>query len=279
MNAFVLIHFGNNIKYLELELYFIIMLKKNTNNDIIYLYSLSDTPKSFIKIIKQYCDKIYGYDDSNLTYDIKNYNSYYTHFNTLRTCNFIFAYKLTNYKKICIIESDMIIMNNIDEIFNLKCPAILYYQQPINKYNENNKIVINKKDIIKECENGSPINGGLILFKPSKTKFQEYKENLKLIIENKCKYPNESLFIYTNPTFYNLPIKYNLSHYQVNNINIPEPIYIYHFNETQWKYLDIIKDNWIDKLKKEKLKKVITMFKTKYYDIYKDEINKLLLSN
>ena len=30
MNAFVLIHFGDKLKYLELEIYTVIMLRKNT---------------------------------------------------------------------------------------------------------------------------------------------------------------------------------------------------------------------------------------------------------
>ena len=36
--AYVLVHFGSNPKYLELELYFIKMLQLNTIYDILYLY-------------------------------------------------------------------------------------------------------------------------------------------------------------------------------------------------------------------------------------------------
>lgn len=53
MYAFCLIHFGNKPKYLELEIYTIIMLKKNTKYDIVYLYSINDTPNNFINIIKK----------------------------------------------------------------------------------------------------------------------------------------------------------------------------------------------------------------------------------
>ena len=44
MYAFSLIHFGDKLKYLELEIYLVIMLRKHTKYDIIYLYSINDTP-------------------------------------------------------------------------------------------------------------------------------------------------------------------------------------------------------------------------------------------
>ena len=50
-NAFAIIHFGKNPVYLELELYFFKMLRQYTNNDILYLYSLNDTPKSFVDAV------------------------------------------------------------------------------------------------------------------------------------------------------------------------------------------------------------------------------------
>ena len=51
MNAFVINHFGNNIKYLRYEIYFLYMLRNNTKNDIVYLYSINDTPNKYIEII------------------------------------------------------------------------------------------------------------------------------------------------------------------------------------------------------------------------------------
>lgn len=86
--AFVMVHFGDKPKYLELEIYLSIMLRKNSKNDIIYLYSITDTPKLFINIMKKYCTHVIPYDDNNITYNIKNFTSIYQHFNTLRTCNF-----------------------------------------------------------------------------------------------------------------------------------------------------------------------------------------------
>jgi alpha-N-acetylglucosamine transferase len=276
MNAFVLIHFGSNIKYLELELYFLNMLKKNTNNDIIYLYSINDTPYTFINIIKTNYSfvKIISYNDNNITYNITNFNSYYKHFNTLRTCNFIFAYTLIEYDKICIIESDMVIMSNIDEIFQLKTPSILYYNSD-SKIDKIYRIKVKSDNIIKTCSTGSKVNGGVILFKPSIKKFNRLIENMSIIIENECKYPNESLFLYTFNKFYNLPIRYNCSHYKLNLLNDKINVLIYHFNETEYKPLNIIKDNYIHKVKKNKIH-IIKYFKKKYYDKYYQKINKLL---
>jgi len=277
--AFCIIHFGNNIKYLEYEIYTILMLKKNTKYDIIYLYSVNDTPPEFVNIIESFDVKTEKYNDLNITYNIKNFNSIYEHFNTLRTCNYLFALKLINYKKICIIESDMVIMNNIDNIFNLNCPTILYYPDK-DRIKENNKINKNNEELLVSSVNGGVVNGGVLLFKPSLYYYKKTIKNLKFIIEKNCKYPNESLFLYSMKNIYNLPIKYNLSHYYIDQYtNIKDEIIIYHFNSTTFKPLDIIKDNYIDKNKKKDRKTIVIFFKKNYYDVYekivKNKMNEL----
>jgi len=245
-NAFVIIHFGNNPKYLELEIYFLEMLKMNTKHDIIYMYSITDTPKEYVKIIESISVKTVPYDDNNITYNIKNFSSIYTAFNTLRTCNFLFAYKLVEYDKICIVESDMVITQNIDSIFELNYPAILYYNKNISKQNENELIEINKKEIIEDCNKASIFNGGVLLFTPSIKIYHKFVKNIKIIIQNNCMYPNETLFSYTSKKLYNLPIKYNFSHYFLNKSKYKlDNIYIFHFNSSIYKPLDIIKDNYI----------------------------------
>lgn len=272
--AFCIIHFGNNKKYLEYEIYTILMLKKNTQYDIVYLYSINDTPIEFVKIIKSLNVSVKSYNDKNITYDIKKFNSHYKHFNTLRTCNYIFALKLINYKKICIIESDMIIMNNIDNIFNLNFPSILYYLDKEN-IEENNKINKPNEELFKSSIVKSFVNGGVLLFKPSLHIFKKSITNLKLIIDSNCIFPNESLFLYTMKNLYNLPIKYNLSQYYIDKfIHIKKDIIIYHFNNSIYKPLDIIKDNYINKDKKKIRKDIILFFKKNYYDIYKDFVEK-----
>lgn len=276
-NAFVIIHFGNNPKYLELEVYFLEMLKLNTKHDIIYMYSITDTPKEYVKIIESIFIKTIPYDDNNITFNIKNFSSTYMSFNTLRTCNFLFAYKLIEYDKICIVESDMVISQNIDSIFDLKSPAILYYNKIISQQNKNELIKINKEEIIHDCNDKSNFNGGVLLFKPSIEMYNKFIINIKLVIKNNCKYPNETLFAYTLEYIYNLPIKYNFSHYFLNyNKYKLDNVYIYHFNSTTYKPLDIIKDNYIDKEKNYKKKLIVEYFKKNIYDKNYKNINKLM---
>jgi hypothetical protein len=280
-NAFVIIHFGNNIKYLELELYFIINLKKFTKYEILYMYSINDTPIEYIKIIEKLNILCIKYDDANITYNIKNFSSQYARFNTLRTCNFIFAYNLIKYNKICIIECDMIITKNIDNIFDLNFPSILYYNEDMTKHDENYLLEKKtKKSILDLCTNKSEYNGGVLLIKPSIQMFNLYKKNIKMIINNNCIFPNETLFIYTNSKkIYNLPIMYNKSKYYLKRYSKYNSIfinYIYHFN-SEYKHLDLIKDNYLDNVD-DFQKNLLLYFKKNIYDINFKKVNKLLNS-
>lgn len=280
MYAFVLIHFGDNPKYLELEIYTIMMLKKNTKYDIIYLYSINDTPKYFIEIMSKLCTKVMEFDDKGITYDIKNFTSLYKHFNTLRTCDFLFAYKLISYKKVCIIESDMIILKNIDEIFNLNTPSVLTFYNE-NKILENYKINIDINKNLEKCSKVSHINGGVILIKPSIEKYNILLKNIKKIITNNCIYPNETLFLISNKTIYNLPYKYNGIQFNLNkyskkfNLDIKEYVSIIHMNAKEFKHIDIIRDNWLNKLKKSNNnKKILYNFILFFKNNYFDKLNK-----
>lgn len=272
--AYVLVHFGSNPKYLELELYFIKMLQLNTNHDIVYMYSYHDTPQEFIKIIKKFKVRTISYDDRNITFDIKNFTSKYISFNTLRTCNFLFASKLTEYKKICMVESDLVLTQNIDSIFNLHEPAILYYYyKNKKKQNENNEIILDKNNLLSHCSEKSNFNGGVLLFTPSHKLYRTFIKNIALIIKHKCKYPNELLFAYSFSKIYNLPIQYNFSHYFLHKDYYIKTIYIYHFNETIYKPLTIIKDNYMNKEKDQKKKNILLYFKKTIYDIYHEYID------
>jgi hypothetical protein len=299
MYAFTLIHFGNNKKYLELELYFLINLKKYTKHDIIYLYSLNDTPPSFINIIQNYCTYTIPYDDNNITYNVQ-FNSAYPHFNLLRICNFIFAYKLVQYKKICTIESDMIIVKNIDDIFNLKTPALLINGRASLKNNyfvldnkntifEKEKLIINNYKLTKKDIDFNKLdtNGGIFVFKPSIKKFELYIKNLKIIIENNYTYPNETLFLHSNKKIYNVPYQFNVNakEYDIkNNIkkyniyNIKKYINLLHFKVTTYKHIDIIRDKYLEQIKTEKpiLYYFLKKYKKKYYDKYNKLITKIL---
>ena len=289
-NAFVLIHFGNDLKLFEYELYFLKNLKMNTTQDIVYMYSVSDTPDIFVTEVNKIVTKSIGYDDSSTTLNAVAQS--HIQFSTIRTCNFIHAYTLTEYDKICIVESDLIITKNIDSIFSLNTPSVSYFfnsglTKVFNpKMLANNAVFKDPKWILTYCKTDSIINNGVIVDKPSLAMFETYKTNLEVVIHSKCKYPNEILFSYSNPNFYNLPNKYNLLHYNLTpqrlknmNLNLKD-VCIVHFNETKHKYLDIIKEDWIENMgntEHNRNKQMFIMdFKTKVYDINKTEIDKIL---
>ena len=277
--SFVIIHFGNNIKYLEYELYFLMNLSEFTKYDICYLYSIQDTPIDFVEKIKKLNINIktIPYNDKGVSYNIENtFKSSYTHFNTLRTCNFIYAYLLTQYKKVCILESDMVILKNIDHIFKLKCPSVFYTMNKIksNEDNKNNLIILNQKKMIDNCYKGTPINGGVFLIKPNKEEFKKLKIKIKQVIKNNCIYPNETLIVAYIKPLYNMPIKYNFSHYYFDDFNKFQDIYILHYNQSKYKPIDIIKNNYIQK--KGIKKKIISVYKKSIYDKFYNKIKNIL---
>ena len=290
--AFAIIHFGKNPIYLELELYFFKMLRQYTKHDIIYLYSVNDTPQSFVDAVIPFVTEAVPYDDKGYTFDV-TFKSGYTNFNTLRTCNFIFAYTLDKYDSVCIIESDMVIMRDIDSIFSLRSPAVLTYYIGDRRVKFNDEVRNNPSEVIAKCKDMGRINGGVMLIKPSQKLFETYKSKIHDVIENECKYPNETLFEYVNNSYYNLPIQYNLSHYHAKPYRLqnygltPRDINIYHFNETKYKHIDIIKnpldengDNWLDIIQKDKKYEVkqlpILHYKNTVYDKYQPEISEIM---
>lgn len=265
--AYVTIHFGSNPVYLELELYFFYMLRKYTKHDIIYMYSSNDTPQSFADAVDKLVmpsgqpvvTKVIPFDDTGITYNV-NFKSGYSNFNTLRTCDFIFAYTLTQYQKLCIIESDMVLMRSIDSIFNLRAPAILTYHQQPRRYNSHDRFTNDPPVVLQACRDMGRLNGGVMIIEPSMDLFEKYKNSIPIIAKNNCKYPNESLFEYVNQVHYNLPVQYNLSHYHTRHLEKygmqPQDVAVYHFNETKYKHLDMLKtpmdeegNNWLEIIK------------------------------
>ena len=290
--AFATIHFGNNPVYLELELYFFKMLRNHTRNDIIYLYSVNDTPSSFVEAVRPFVTDVVSYDDSQITYDV-DFASGYSNFNTLRTCNFMFAYKLEKYDKVCIIESDMVIMKNLDSIFKLKAPAVLTYYIGDKNLSYHDRIDNRPSDVLQKCKESGRLNGGVMIIRPSMRLFEKCREFLLDVVKQNCKYPNETLFEYVNSTYYNLPIQYNLSHYLTKQYQLDkyglktDDILVYHFNETKFKHIDIIKNpiddagnNWIDIIQRDKkyeIKKFPIMhYKTTVYDRYRKLIEPIM---
>ena len=286
--AFAVIHFGSNPVYLELELYFFRMLRQYTTQDIIYLYSATDTPESFVEAVRPMVTEAIPFDDRKITFDV-DFASGYANFNTLRTCNFIFAYKLIQYDLVCIIESDMVIMKPIDDIFDLRAPAVLTYYNGNAMINSNYEIKINPTKALIKCKQRGRLNGGVMLIKPSKTMFDTYKKKIAEEVKRSAIYPNETLFEHVNPVYYNMPIRYNFSHF-LTKYDIgreygmkPEDIYVFHFNETKFKHIDVIKNpidesgkNWLQDMNVVK-RTPIMHYKTSIYDRYNPEINPTMM--
>ena len=293
--AYATVHFGSNPVYLELEMYFFRMLRQYTEHDIIYLYSVNDTPESFVDAIRPLVTQVVPYDDRKITFDV-SFKSGYANFNTLRTCNFIFAYTLTQYDTVCIIESDMVIMKPLDSIFKLNAPAIVTYHMGNRKLKNNDERVMNDpRTVLAECKNMGRLNGGVMLIHPSMHLFNKYVSKIQDVVQHECKYPNETLFEYVNDFHYNLPIQYNLTHYSAKadklakfGLNLSD-IYVYHFNETKYKHLDIIKNpldetgnNWLDIIQsneKYEIKKFPIMhYKVTIFDKHHPEVKMTLES-
>jgi len=286
-NAYVIIHFGSNPKYFELELYFCMMLRKYTKNNIIYMYSVLDTPASFAREISPYVYKTVGFNDSGITHNV-DFKSHYTAFNVLRTCDFIFAYTLTEYEKICIVESDLVIMSSeIDDVFNQKMPAIVCYRCGEDSNIARNLLYTsNKEEVLRDCIEKSGMNGGVMVFEPSEAKFREYLNAIPIIAGTGCKYPNEALFEYVNSRFYNLPVRFNLSHYHTLRLRkydmdpTGKEIVVFHFNETALKQTDIAKGQWLEENRdnpKYRIKRIpLLHFKTSVYEPYHEEVDTIL---
>ena len=290
-NAFAIVHFGSNPVYLELELYFFKMLRKYTKHDILYLYSVNDTPPSFVDAVRPLVDEVIPYDDKGITYDVK-FESGYASFNTLRTCNFIFAYTLDKYDKVCIIESDMVIMGNIDSVFKLESPAVLTYYLGPQRLTTNAKVENEPEDAIAKCNEMGRTNGGVMLIEPSVRMFETYVEKIPDVVKHTCKYPNETLFEYVNNSYFNMPIQYNLSHFLAKPHIIAkygltaDEILVFHFNETKFKHIDIIKNpvdesgiNWLENAdpKYAIKRRAVLHYKDTVYDKH-PEIGKTILN-
>jgi hypothetical protein len=128
-----------------------------------------------------------------------------------------------------------------------------------------------------------------MLIKPSEALFEIYKKKIVEVVKRECKYPNETLFEYVNNVYYNLPIKYNFSHFLAKfdikkDYGLTEDdIFVFHFNETKFKHIDIIKNpidetgkNWLQDMNVVKRTPVLH-YKTTIFDRYHPEINSTIM--
>jgi hypothetical protein len=145
-----------------------------------------------------------------------------------------------------------------------------------------------------KCRDMGRVNGGVMVINPSPRLFAEYKAKIVDVVQRNCKYPNETLFEYVNNDYFNLPVQYNLSHYHAQPTRLqsyqldPGDIFVYHFNETDYKHIDIIKnpidekgDNWlelIDRQPKYVIRKLpILHYKRSVFDRYRMVIEPLMI--
>ena len=136
-------------------------------------------------------------------------------------------------------------------------------------------------------------NGGVMLIEPSMRLFETYKDKIQDVVKHTCKYPNETLFEYVNHSYFNMPIQYNLSHFLAKPHIVAkygltkDEILVFHFNETKFKHIDIIKNpvddsgiNWLENPDpKYAIKKMAVLhYKDTVYDKNRKMISKLLLT-
>jgi hypothetical protein len=249
--AFVVPHFGTNPEYLELAMYFVLNLRMHTKCDIVWMYSTYDTPAIFVETMTPLVTSVYGYNDDGLLVNIPNpHIGKYASFSILRACNFMFAFLLSNYAKVCIIESDIIITGNM---FKLHTPAIVTYrshrkpgEKPLLPTDNGMRHHLKARLAELADTNASDLNGGVILITPAPEQYIKCRNAAQVIIDMRFAYPNECLFQYVFNDHYNLPIIYNLSHYYAKttdkmfNTKLSK-VRAVHFNETSYKPISILK--------------------------------------
>ena len=77
--------------------------------------------------------------------------------------------------------------------------------------------------------------------------------------------------------FYNLPMRYNFSHYHFKKYKLNTPIYVCHFNESVYKPVDYIRDNYIQELnEKPEKKEFVLYFKKHYYEPLHEDVDKVM---
>lgn len=273
--AYVLFHYGNSIKDLELEIYLLLYLKKITNHDLIYFYSISDTPSDYITTIFPLVTQAIGYTDIITANNQFRTNKKYDNYDIFRRCNYIHAYQLIDYNKVCIIENNLLPMGSMDSIFKLNAPAIQCHTIAPTQVNHN--VRPSSAATIREDE----MDGGVLLLQPN---INTYKKCLELLspefFDKNKEYAREHLFKISEPNFYNLPIKYNFSHLFLKHISqYPikiEDVLAFHFNNTRYDHLTIIKDNWKELRELNEKRVPVMHYKENVYSAYKLVANSYL---
>lgn len=120
----------------------------------------------------------------------------------------LFLFKLTQYKKIIILDLDMFILHNMDHLFDLPAPAAKYRDRRI-KLKTGEKIPSNLIKI-KDGRVFNGINAGLMLLEPSEKEFNEIFRELETELPYKLKSPEQDYLSYRyRNKWTNIDARYN----------------------------------------------------------------------
>jgi hypothetical protein len=196
--AYVVIHFGTAPKYFEMELMLLYnLMHHRAAYPIVYLYA-NDTPREFFETFQRVggdAVELQSYDDDYIKacVDESPTETYAKRLSAARTCGIAHALTLTKYSKVCIVESDIVFIRPIDDIFWLCAPSIVVYKE--------------ERDEVYGPTNN--VNGGVMLLAPDADEF----ERVKALTEqaHADPYPSERLYKLAYPRYYEspLPRKYN----------------------------------------------------------------------
>ena len=186
-NKYAFVIYFNDKKNLSFYLVFAKSLKLvHTKADIIIMIS-SEVDEDIINLLRTYFSKIIKVD---IHYD--KFNNYFTRFKCL---NF------TEYKKIVLVNDNIIFIRNVDSLFSLKTPACTLIKNNIDnskkvdinnlkKYckNKNHNKLIDHN--LEELKNFNMLD--ILIIKPNKKKYKTFFKNLYDDLNNKnINDPNE----------------------------------------------------------------------------------------
>lgn len=167
--AYVSLLMGNNIYFIG-ALIFGYSLKQVTNYDIVIMVT-PDVPDAQKNILREVYDVVLEIDyveiDKGLIKDY-DHNRFKDIFTKLQ------CFKLTQYEKIIMIDIDMLIIRDMDDLFNLKAPAASLKNHDL-KHGEK----IPKNLIIKNGNLIGSINAGVMLLKPSIDEYGAIVDDIK----------------------------------------------------------------------------------------------------
>lgn len=248
--------------------------KKNKDIDLVAMVT-DDVSKETIVELKKVMDKVkkikYIDQKSNLRNFTKRQLQLYEKWFSVSYTKWV-CLSLYNYKKILFVDSDIIVVKNIDKLFTqVDAPAGVFHNYWSEQFMEGSKIkeyflkkkekelkhntIVNDKSLfLGLVKGGYSINGGLVLLEPSKKYFNNFKRMLKNLHEfgfDSYSGVDEQAIVYFMRFYKNGPKKkwrninkiYNAIAMKELNKNINYKIRAIHYmgEELPWE-----KGNWLD---------------------------------